>query len=255
MSGAESDGAESDGAESDGAESDGAESDGAEEEARALEGRLARLADEGGRAIDPPGFRFAEALLERARGLGGGAGARLLGRASERLDLLEAAFLRRREEARAVMRALGEAGLETPEEVQVALDLGDLPEATRVARRHLRPRPAPREAPRRPWLARLREEAATSFQESVGTARATLAVARAADRVPPSAGPYNPQALAVRALLTAEGLSPAYVHALLEELDDLAALEATIAPPSASAKIRSDRKGTESRQPRRRTRT
>jgi len=69
------------------------------------------------------------------------------------------------------------------------------------------------------------------FRDSLGSARAALAVARAVDGVPEGAGPYNPQALAARALQAAEALSPTYVQALLEELDDLAALEAALAPP------------------------
>ncbi|AKT35973.1 DUF2894 domain-containing protein [Chondromyces crocatus] len=218
----------------------------------ALEHRLAQLGADGARGMDPPGFRFAEALLERAQALGGGAAARLLSRASARLDQLEAALVRKRGDAAAALKALDDAGVEAPAEVQAALERGDLAEVTRAAHRRLRPRVnlTPRETPKRPWLARLRDEAAVSFKESLGSARATLAVARAADRVPPNAGPYNPHAIAARTLLTAEGLSPAYVRALMDELEDLAALEAAFAP----AKIRSDRKGQETGRPRRRTR-
>ncbi|HSN97163.1 MAG TPA: DUF2894 domain-containing protein, partial [Candidatus Nanopelagicales bacterium] len=101
------------------------------------------------------------------------------------------------------------------------------------------------------WLTRLRDEAASSFRESLGSARAALAVARAVDRIPPAAGPYNPQALAARALQAAEALSPTYVRALLEELDDLAALEAALGSPRA----RQDRKGQEKKRARRKSRT
>lgn len=71
---------------------------------------------------------------------------------------------------------------------------------------------------------------AALFRESVGSARAALAVARAADNVPEDAGPYNAQALAARALQAIERLSPTYLRVILEGLDDLAGLEAALAP-------------------------
>jgi len=68
------------------------------------------------------------------------------------------------------------------------------------------------------------------FRESVQGARAELAVARAADNLPEGAGPYNGQVLAAKALSAMAALSPGYVRALIAGLDDLAAIEALLAP-------------------------
>lgn len=68
------------------------------------------------------------------------------------------------------------------------------------------------------------------FRESAQSARAELAVARAADNLPDGAGPYNGQVLAARALAAMAALSPGYVRALIAGLDDLAAMEALLTP-------------------------
>jgi hypothetical protein len=68
------------------------------------------------------------------------------------------------------------------------------------------------------------------FRESAEGARAELAVARAADNLPEGAGPYNGQVLAAKALSAMAALSPGYVRALIAGLDDLAAIEALLAP-------------------------
>ncbi|MGK4001014.1 DUF2894 domain-containing protein [Sorangium sp. So ce1036] len=68
------------------------------------------------------------------------------------------------------------------------------------------------------------------FHESLVSARATLAVARAADNVPVDAGPYNAQVLAARALCAAERLSDHYLRALVASLQDLGALVAAFEP-------------------------
>ncbi|KYG09289.1 hypothetical protein BE21_18715, partial [Sorangium cellulosum] len=71
------------------------------------------------------------------------------------------------------------------------------------------------------------------FHESLVSARATLAVARAADNVPEDAGPYNAQVLAARALCAAERLSAHYLRALVASLQDLGALSAALEPQPA----------------------
>lgn len=68
------------------------------------------------------------------------------------------------------------------------------------------------------------------FRESAEGARAELAVARAADNLPDGAGPYNGQVLAAKALAAMAALSPGYVRSLIAGLDDLAAMEALLAP-------------------------
>jgi len=78
------------------------------------------------------------------------------------------------------------------------------------------------------------------FRESLERARAPLAVARARDNVPEAAGPYNPQALAARALGALDELSPAYAQALVAALDDLASLAAALEP--APRKVKGSRR-------------
>lgn len=68
------------------------------------------------------------------------------------------------------------------------------------------------------------------FRDSAESARAELAVARAADNLPEGAGPYNGQVLAAKALSAMAALSPGYVRALIAGLDDLAAVEVLLAP-------------------------
>lgn len=74
------------------------------------------------------------------------------------------------------------------------------------------------------------------FRESAESMRAMLAVARAADDVPDDAGPYNGQVLAARALAVMAELSPTYVRAVVAMADDLAALEALLAPEAEAAR-------------------
>lgn len=249
------------------------------------EARLARLRADGADHFDPPAYYCVEALLSRARALGGGAAARLEARAAARLDLLEEALRRARADAEGHLRALTVAGGDVDPALRAALRRGDLAAVRRGARRGLRELLAARRKTAVPWLARLRGEAAAReirlppeierglaelgcdgdlverhahhraralsnalsaalFRESVGTARAALAVARAADNIPEDAGPYNAHALAARALQAVERVSPAYLRALFEGLDDLAALEAALAPePGKVGKRRVARRG------------
>lgn len=73
---------------------------------------------------------------------------------------------------------------------------------------------------------------------SAESVRATIAVARATDNLPEAAGPYNGQVLAARALTAMAELSPAYVRAVVAAADDLAALDARLAPEAPKPKAR-----------------
>lgn len=74
------------------------------------------------------------------------------------------------------------------------------------------------------------------LRDSAESARATLAVARAADNLPEDAGPYNGQVLVARMLAAMAELSPTYVRAMVAAADDLAALEALLAPKAQKTK-------------------
>ncbi|MFT3764837.1 MAG: DUF2894 domain-containing protein [Minicystis sp.] len=73
---------------------------------------------------------------------------------------------------------------------------------------------------------------------SAESVRATIAVARAADNVPDTAGPYNGQVLAARALAAMAELSPAYVRAVVAAVDDLAGMDARLAPEAPKPKAK-----------------
>jgi Protein of unknown function (DUF2894) len=98
---------------------------------------------------------------------------------------------------------------------------------------------------------------ATLFRESLVSARAALAVARAADNVPEDAGPYNAQALSARALAAVERLSPLYLRALVAGLQDLGVVAAALEPEPGGAprKKAPARRGGEAGSPGRSART
>lgn len=81
------------------------------------------------------------------------------------------------------------------------------------------------EAPATTPLAELRaigdRLAQALFREAADHARSALVVARATDRLPAQAGPYNPEALSAQALALVESLSPTYLRAYLTGLEDL----------------------------------
>ncbi len=67
--------------------------------------------------------------------------------------------------------------------------------------------------------------------------RATVAIARSADNLPESAGRYNSQALAIRALAEMAELSPEYVRVLVAAIDDLAAVANLLGTSPPVAKV------------------
>jgi len=225
--------------------------------------RLETLRQGGAEVFDGPGFRFIEALLERAEGLEGVAGEHLRRRAAERLSGFEAAFASARAEARATLATLDAADADPDADFARAYASGDYGFVRREAPRALRrARTDDVDAARRrvvrlarqarsrgltlqPAL-RARVHAATVgeqpiealpelrtvgdqlaralFREAADHARSALVVARASDRVAETVGPYNPDALAARTLALVEALSPGYLRATLAGLEDLAAL-------------------------------
>ncbi len=226
--------------------------------------RLEALRAQGAEAFDGPGFRFIEALLERAEGLDGVAGEHLRRRAAERLSAFEAAFASARAEARATLATLDAAEADPEGDFTRAFASGDYGFVRREAPRALRrartddvdaarsrvlrlARQARGRGLTLPPPLRARVQAATAdgardpdalaelrtvgdqlaralFREAADHARSALVVARAGDRVAETVGPYNPEALAARTLALVEALSPGYLRATLAGLEDLAAL-------------------------------
>jgi hypothetical protein len=235
----------------------------------ALRARVESLRAARADVFDGPGFGLLEALLERAEALGGEAGTRLLVRASDRAGLIEAAFKRALDGASCEIEAMGEGA---PPAAREALEGGDPRAARRALRRARVDAARSHERIAVSWAARLGSEAsargeeslvqelselcsngvvergahgravalggvasAALFQASAEGLRATIAIARATDNLPESAGPYNSQVLAARALAAMAELSPAYARAVVAAIDDLASLEVHLGlePPKA----------------------
>lgn len=237
--------------------------------------RLEMLRMNGAEVFDGPGFRFIEGLLERAEGLEGVAGEHLRRRAAERLSAFEAAFASGRAEARATLATLDAAEADPDGDFARAFASGDYgfvrreaPRALRRARTddadaarvrvvrlarqarsrgltlqpQLRARVHAATADRPDDVAELRvvgdQLARALFREAADHARSALVVARASDRVAETTGPYNPEALAARALELVEALSPGYLRATLAGLEDLAALRKLPEPKKVSRRRR-----------------
>jgi hypothetical protein len=251
-----------------------------------LRERLGALVEAGAGRFDPEGAACIAALLDRARELGGGASVRLAARAEARLEALEAALLGACARAEPVLVGLEGP---VAAEARALLASGDAAAAINLARRTARRARARAAAARAALrLTRLRERLVSDaagladrgalaaldarelvhvgdrvraqadgnalshalFHRSAAAARAALAVERADDDLPADAGPYNAHVLAAKALRALATLSPAYVRALVAELDDLAELDAALAPFAPEPPRRGSGPPTRTRRPR-----
>ena len=219
------------------------------------EAQIDALAREGAARFDPEGFRLITRLIE------GG----LAARAGLRIEKLERELRETRGEVEGLVATLKRSEARIGVELASAMSDGDYRVARRLALLALRDVEASKHSAVPRWALSIaakartrairlpqdlahrldaferRSEAASSpesevralavevsralFDESIASTRATIAVARAADNVPESAGPYNTQALAAQALGALAALSPSYLRAYVATLDDLCALE------------------------------
>lgn len=215
--------------------------------AEVVRARLRDLVSAGAGTFAPSAYAFVETLLARGEALGGGAGARLIGRAALRAEALG------RELDEAKTRARESLGSDHSQDgaLAPAIDAGRVHEALRAARRR-------RIAPGRPdagldaWLGRLSSEArarglpcsgravgplaAVLYESSRDALSATLVAVRAEADVPANAGPYNPLAIAARTLAELSKLAPAYLAATVAYLDELAPLLSLPAPAPERAR-------------------
>lgn len=188
----------------------------------ALAARLDALEARGAARFDPAGCRCVRALLSRAESL---ASSRLVRRAEARLDALESSWRAAHDRAEAGAAELAESG-ERDRELSRALARGDL---LRARQRWRRVRALPPRRPRAPAAD------AGGYRRAAAEFSAAVTVARARAHVPASAGPYNGALVATRALDRLAARSPTYVHALVERLEDLAALRQLAPPPPPSS--------------------
>lgn len=227
-----------------------------------LDARLAALRARGAAVYDAPGLRFVEALLARAHDLDGEAASRLRARAAGRLEALARQLDQDRSTAHALLETLRAAGADPETEYEKAFESGDFRRLIREAELALS-RARSEAHPDRARLTRLCSQARLQglglpseveqalvadetdaarkaadllaqalFRHIVRDARGTVAIARAADRLPAVVGPYNPAALAGEVLAAAEALSPAWMRSFLSRLEDLGSLHTLPPPPT-----------------------
>ena len=208
-----------------------------------LTDHLEALRAAGADRYDGPGFRFIEALLERASTHGGSVAERLQARAAARLAAFRTSMEAAQAEAAATLATLAAAEADPDGVLAAAHAAGDHKRVLREASVALRRARGDDPVARFDRLARraraegieLPDEAADParagdriahalFRRAADHARGTLTVARARDRLPADVGPYNPDALAARTLAVLEALSPALLRATLSQLEDLASL-------------------------------
>jgi hypothetical protein len=234
--------------------------------------QFARLREQGAASFDPPAARFIESLLARACGLPQGAQARLVARAVARVVDLETAFAAAREQAKAKVEALQQAGGEDGK-VSTAFFTGDYKDASRRALRALRELKRSRMPHMQAGLLRLADTARARrtrlpqpvardlramesgrpsapprslstalswaiYRESEEELNAILLAARAMEELPESVGAYNGLRLAARSMQVFAELSSPYLRMLVTRLRDLAVLQRLAEPKKTKAAAR-----------------
>ncbi|MET0340833.1 MAG: DUF2894 domain-containing protein [Polyangiales bacterium] len=184
-----------------------------------VERALDVLEAEGARQFDAPSCDCVRSLLTRAEELGGALGARLVARADDHVQRLGARFRRLRGETATQLAVLVRHTGPQPA-LEGALGRGDLV----LARRGLRRIARLPEAARTP-----RDELAVpsgvhAYDDAHAELVAAFALARATDVVPKDAGPYNPLRIASDLLERMRTVSPLYLTAQLNRLEELASL-------------------------------
>ncbi len=195
--------------------------------ADALLDRLEAVQARGGERFDGPGCRCVRALADRAITLGS---ERLVARAEARLDALEASLARARESTEAALDELTAAGTPGTRALRAALSRGDVSRARRGVRR-LRTLPPLAAAPESAL-----DAASERYRRAAAKFSCSVTIARARANLPAAAGPYNSTLVATHTLDRLATTSPTYLHALVERLEDLAALKRLAPPPEPAPK-------------------
>jgi hypothetical protein len=191
----------------------------ADVELASVERALDVLEAEGARSFDAASCDCVRTLLERAEELGGDTAALLAQRAHVHVERLADRFRRAGERTKRVLaRVESERGKQPS--AHDALTLGDVVRARRVLRRALH-RPLDRAR-----ISRMpaKQRALLEYDDSVAELVASFALARALDVVPEHAGPYNPLRIASDLLSRMRTVSPIYLTAQLNRLEELASL-------------------------------
>jgi hypothetical protein len=190
-----------------------------------VEQALDALEARGARAFDSASCDCVRSLITRGEALQGRAGELLAQRATAHVERLQLRF----DKARAdTDRSLGAAEREhgAQPKLRAALERGEIV-AVRRALRKLGSAP-----PRALRIERDHKE----YEHSLAELVASFALARAVDVVPQDAGPYNPLRIASDLLERMRNVSPIYLTAQLNRLEELASMMALPELPEPTSK-------------------
>lgn len=204
-----------------------------------LERALDALEARGARLFDTPSCDCVRALVVRAEELGGEAGRILQERAEHHLSRLRARYEHAQRDARERLVVLEQTHGSLPE-LRDLLEIGDLTRLRRALRRLKRRPPELCAAGER----RATRRSAVEYEDSLAELVASFALARAVDVVPEHSGPYNALRIASDLLARMRAVSPLYLTAQLNRLEELASLLSLpeLPPPPSGALPRGSKK-------------
>jgi hypothetical protein len=209
-----------------------------------VERALDALEAVGARSFDMPACDCVRQLITRAEELGGRTAELLAQRAQAHLDRLRERFEHARSSTEHKLGAL-EVTHGPLHKLRETLAHGDVTLVRRKLRR-LATAPikaAPAERKRAPRTREQRRDHA-DYEESLAELVASFALARAVDVVPEHAGPYNPLRIASDLLARMRTVSPIYLTAQLNRLEELASmLELPELPEQASKTLPRKKRG------------
>lgn len=212
-------------------------------ELAATESALDALEADGARLFDAPSCDCVRTLITRAEELGGRAGELLVERAQAHVDRLRARFYAARSE---VERRITEAEQHKGPlpKLRELLARGELGSVRRKLRRLATEPPPALAPPERAAREREKQRGTSDYEESLAELVASFALARAVDVVPEHAGPYNPLRIASDLLARMRTVSPIYLTAQLNRLEELASMmELPELPEQASKTLPKKKRG------------
>ncbi|MET0287307.1 MAG: DUF2894 domain-containing protein [Polyangiales bacterium] len=179
-----------------------------------VERALDALEARGARAFDSASCDCVRALVTRGEKLEGKAGELLASRAQVHVERLTARFDKARVDTARLLDS-AERTHGTLTKLRTAFERGDLGTVRRALRKlgGMPPKPAP-----------VTKRDAHEYEDSLAEMVASFALARAVDVVPQDAGPYNPLRIASDLLERMRKVSPIYLTAQLNRLEELASM-------------------------------
>jgi hypothetical protein len=189
----------------------------------ATEVALDALEADGGRLFDAPSCDCIRTLITRAEELAGPVGALLAVRAHAHVERLRSRFYAARTETERRIAEAEQRHGPLPV-VRELLARGELASARRKLRRLATEPPPARDKKEQAARERDKQRGSNDYEESLAELVASFALARAIDVVPEHAGPYNPLRIASDLLARMRTVSPLYLTAQLNRLEELASM-------------------------------